>query len=72
MFVGLLDPHFKTYKRRSTKMDVYSFGVLLLVLVSGEEDAVELVDKAKRKFLWTYNSVIDMMEHIRHGKFLEC
>ncbi|CAM6061957.1 unnamed protein product [Sphagnum tenellum] len=46
---GFIDPHFKTYKRRSTKMDVYSFGVLLLVLVSGEEDAVELVDKAKKK-----------------------
>jgi hypothetical protein len=31
------------------KMDVYSFGVLLLVLVSGDEDAVELVQKAKKE-----------------------
>jgi len=31
-------------------MDVYSFGVLLLVLISGEEDAVKLVDKAKKNF----------------------
>ncbi|KAH8934534.1 hypothetical protein BDL97_18G087900 [Sphagnum fallax] len=30
-------------------MDVYSFGVLLLVLVSGEKDARELVQKAKKK-----------------------
>jgi hypothetical protein len=29
---------------------VYNFGVLLLVLVSGEEDAVKLVDKAKKNF----------------------
>ncbi|CAK9869020.1 unnamed protein product [Sphagnum jensenii] len=32
-------------------MDVYSFGVLLLVLVSGEKDARELVQKAKKKIL---------------------
>ncbi|CAM6040537.1 unnamed protein product [Sphagnum compactum] len=30
-------------------MDVYSFGVLLLVLVSGEEDACKLVQKAKKE-----------------------
>ncbi len=47
--LGFIDPHFQTYKRRSTKMDVYSFGVLLLVLVSGEEDARELVQKAKKE-----------------------
>jgi serine/threonine protein kinase len=46
---GFIDPHFKTYKHRSTKMDVYSFGVLLLVLVSGEEDTAELVQKAKKE-----------------------
>ncbi len=46
---GFMDPHFLQYRRRSTKMDVYSFGVLLLVLVSGEEDAVELVKKAKKE-----------------------
>ncbi len=47
---GFMDPHFLQYRRRSTKMDVYSFGVLLLVLISGEEDAVKLVDKAKKNF----------------------
>jgi serine/threonine protein kinase len=45
---GFMDPHFLQYRRRSTKIDVYSFGVLLLVLVSGEEHAVELVQKAKK------------------------
>ncbi len=45
---GFMDPHFLQYRCRSTKMDVYSFGVLLLVLVSGEQDAVELVQKAKK------------------------
>jgi serine/threonine protein kinase len=48
--LGFMDPHFLQYRRRSTKMDVYSFGVLLLVLVSGEEDACELVQKAKKEF----------------------
>jgi len=47
--LGFMDPHFLQYRRRSTKMDVYSFGVLLLVLVSGEKDAVELVQKAKKE-----------------------
>jgi serine/threonine protein kinase len=46
---GFIDPHFLQYQSCSTKMDVYSFGVLLLVLVSGEEDAVELVQKAKKE-----------------------
>ncbi|CAK9250824.1 unnamed protein product, partial [Sphagnum jensenii] len=46
---GFMDPYFLEYRARSTKMDVYSFGVLLLVLVSGEEDAVELVQKAKKE-----------------------
>jgi serine/threonine protein kinase len=46
---GFMDPHFLEYRRRSTMMDVYSFGVLSLVLVSGEEDAVELVQKAKKE-----------------------
>jgi serine/threonine protein kinase len=46
---GFIDPHFLQYRRRSTKMDVYSFGVLLLVLVSGEEDAVQLVQKAQKE-----------------------
>jgi serine/threonine protein kinase len=48
---GFIDPHFLQYRHRSEKMDVYSFGVLLLVLVSGEEDAVELVDKAKKEIV---------------------
>jgi len=60
---GFMDPHFLQYKRPSTKMNVYNFGPLLLVLVYGEEDVVELVDKAKEIFfLWTYNSIINMME----------
>jgi serine/threonine protein kinase len=46
---GFMDPHFLQYRRRSTKMDVYSFGVLLLVLVSGEEDAGQLVQKAEKE-----------------------
>jgi len=46
---GFIDPHFLQYQHRSTKMDVYSFGVLLLVLVSGEEDAVQLVQKAQKE-----------------------
>jgi serine/threonine protein kinase len=46
---GFIDPHFVQYRRRSTKMDVYSFGVLLLGLVSGEENARELVQKAKKE-----------------------
>jgi serine/threonine protein kinase len=47
--LGFVDPHFLQYRCRSTKMDVYSFGVLLLVLVSGEEDARKLVQKAKKE-----------------------
>jgi serine/threonine protein kinase len=47
--LGFMDPHFLQYRRRSTKMDVYSFGVLLLVLVSGKEDARALVQKAKKE-----------------------
>jgi serine/threonine protein kinase len=46
---GFMDPHFLQHRHRSTKMDVYSFGVLLLVLVSGKEDARELVQKAKKE-----------------------
>jgi hypothetical protein len=30
------------------KVDVYSFGVLLLVLVSGEEDVIQLVKRPKK------------------------
>jgi hypothetical protein len=47
---GSMDPHFLQYRRHSMKMNVYNFGALLLVLVSGEEDAVQLVDKAKNNF----------------------
>ena len=34
---GYMDPHFHKYLIRSVKIDVYSFGVLLFVLISGEE-----------------------------------
>jgi serine/threonine protein kinase len=57
---GFIDPHFLQDRHRSTKMDVYSFGVLLLVLVSGEEDAVELVEKAKKEIF------VDKQFSLRH------
>jgi serine/threonine protein kinase len=44
---GYIDPHFQRYLQLSTKVDVYSFGVLLCVLVSKEQDIVHLVDRAK-------------------------
>jgi serine/threonine protein kinase len=46
---GFMDPHFQKYMRRSVMVDVYSFGVLLCVLVSNEQDIVHLVDRAKTK-----------------------
>jgi len=57
---GFMDPHFLQHQWRSTKMDVYSFGVLLLVLVSGEDDALELVQKAKKGI------VVDIQFSHRH------
>jgi serine/threonine protein kinase len=46
---GFMDPHFQRYMMRSTMVDVYSFGVLLCVLVSNEQDIVHLVDRAKKR-----------------------
>ncbi len=46
---GFMDPHFQRYMRRSVMVDVYSFGVLLFVLVSGEQDVVHLLELAKDK-----------------------
>jgi len=46
---GFMDPHFRTHMRRSVMVDVYSFGVLLFVLVSGEQDVVRLLELAKDK-----------------------
>lgn len=45
---GYMDPHFQKYLFRSVKIDVYSFGVLLFVLISGEE-AHGLAGKMERK-----------------------
>ncbi len=59
---GFMDPHFQRYMRRSVMVDVYSFGVLLFVLVSGEEDAVHLLELAKDK------DVVDE-EFINQGDF---
>jgi serine/threonine protein kinase len=42
---GYMDPHLEL----STKVDVYSFGVLLCVLVSKEQDIVHLVDRARTR-----------------------
>jgi serine/threonine protein kinase len=44
---GFMDPHFQRYMMRSVMVDVYSFGVLLFVLVSGEQDVVHLLELAK-------------------------
>ncbi|KAH9532099.1 hypothetical protein CY35_19G071600 [Sphagnum magellanicum] len=44
---GFMDPHFQRYMMRSVMVDVYSFGVLLFVLVSGEQDVVRLLELAK-------------------------
>lgn len=47
---GYMDPHFVKHKIRSTKVDVYSFGVLLFVLVAGgahHETVSALVDLVK-------------------------
>lgn len=46
---GYMDPHFQKHLQRSAKIDVYSFGVLLFVLVSGEAHVPKLVEKSKRK-----------------------
>ncbi len=43
-----VDPHYKENLQHIVKVDVYSFGVLLLVLVSGEEDVIQLVKRAKQ------------------------
>jgi hypothetical protein len=45
---GFVDPHYQKYFKRTLKVDVYSFGVLLLVLISGEEDVLHLVEKVKK------------------------
>lgn len=45
---GFVDPHYQKYCKRTLKVDVYSFGVLLLVLISGEEDVLHLVEKVKK------------------------
>ncbi|CAK9878927.1 unnamed protein product [Sphagnum jensenii] len=46
---GFVDPHYQKYCKRTLKVDVYSFGVLLLVLISGEEeDVTHLVEKVKK------------------------
>jgi serine/threonine protein kinase len=46
---GFMDPHFQRYMMRSVMVDVYSFGVLLCVLVSNEQDIVHLVDRAETR-----------------------
>jgi serine/threonine protein kinase len=46
---GFMDPHFQRYMMRSVMVDVYSFGVLLFVLVSGEQNVVHLLKLAKDK-----------------------
>ncbi len=53
---GFMDPHFQRYMMRSTMVDVYSFGVLLCVLVSNEQDIVHLVDRV----LKTRDVVVDV------------
>jgi serine/threonine protein kinase len=46
---GYIDPHFQMFLELSTKVDVYSFGVLLCVLVSKQQDIVHLVERAKTR-----------------------
>jgi serine/threonine protein kinase len=46
---GFMDPHFQRYMMRSVMVDVYSFGVLLCVPVSNEQDIVHLVDRAETR-----------------------
>ncbi len=61
---GYIDPHFQRYLQLSTKVDVYSFGVLLCVLVSKEQDIVHLVDRAKTRDVMD----IDFFKHDRTYK----
>ncbi|CAK9869970.1 unnamed protein product [Sphagnum jensenii] len=61
---GFMDPHFQRYMRRSMMVDVYSFGVLLCVLVSKEQDIVHLVDRAKTRDVMD----VDFFKHDRTYK----
>jgi hypothetical protein len=61
---GYIDPHFQRYLQLSTKVDVYSFGVLLCVLVSKEQDIVHLVDRAKTRDVMD----VDFFKHDRTYK----
>jgi serine/threonine protein kinase len=61
---GFMDPHFQRYMMRSVMVDVYSFGVLLCVLVSNEQDIVKLVDRAKTKDVMD----VDFFKHDRTYK----
>ncbi|KAH9532095.1 hypothetical protein CY35_19G071400 [Sphagnum magellanicum] len=61
---GFMDPHFQKYMMRSAMVDVYSFGVLLCVLVSNEQDIVHLVDRAKTRDVMD----VDFFKHDRTYK----
>jgi serine/threonine protein kinase len=61
---GFMDPHFQRYMKRSVMVDVYSFGVLLCVLVSNEQDIVHLVDRAKTRDVMD----VDFFKHDRSYK----
>jgi hypothetical protein len=50
--------------KRSVMVDVYSFGVLLCVLVSNEQDIVHLVDRAKTRDVMD----VDFFKHDRSYK----
>lgn len=61
---GYMDPEYVTTRRLTDKSDIYSYGVLLLELITGRaavQDKVNLVEWAQR-FLTTEGSMLSMID----------